>query len=48
MDMNEQQWLRYIELHRNNTRPVKLDKVLKKRLRKFLKLRAAKLAVKGK
>jgi len=45
-DVNDRQWLRYIETLRANSRPVRIDTVLQKRMAIFVAARNAKLRLK--
>lgn len=40
-------WSDYIELPQRRSQPIKLDRLLKKRMKAFLKARAARLQAKG-
>lgn len=42
-DANDRQWLLYIETLRANSRPVRIDAVLQKRMATFIAARHAKL-----
>ena len=42
-DANDRQWLLYIETLRANSRPVRIDAVLQKRMAAFVAARSAKL-----
>lgn len=46
-NVNNQQWSDYIELPVKKSGPIKLDKILEKRLKAFVKARATRMRAQG-